>query len=173
MAANAQARLKDDWKTSQSEAISSAKTVLRRGLWQPQGLREITLSFASEKDFTVDLLHPLPRLQQLQSLTLENRGAVQPTIMGLEVLQGSTLSRLSMKGCLLCGVSGIDKLAKLVSLELHHCILMLVWPTPGSSSSVVTCIPSLLWAAAPCGKRLVTVCAIQGHHRMVLVCGSV
>ena len=74
MAANAQARLKDDWKTSQSEAISSAKTVLRRGLWQPQGLREITLSFASEKDFTVDLLHPLPRLQQLQSLTLEKQG---------------------------------------------------------------------------------------------------
>ena len=99
-------------------------------------MREVTLSFASEKDFTVDLLHPMPGLQQLQSLTLENRGAVQPTIMGLEALRGSTLSRLSMKGCLLCGVSGIDKLAELVSLELHHCILMLVWSPPGPSLRV-------------------------------------
>ena len=77
------------------------------------------------------LLHPVRGLQRLQSLTLENRGAVQPTIMGLEVLRDSALSRLSMKGCLLCSVCGIDKLDKLVSLELHHCILMLVWPLPG------------------------------------------
>ena len=44
----------------------------------------------------MDLLHPVRGLQRLQSLTLENRGAVQPTIMGLEVLGDSTLSSLSM-----------------------------------------------------------------------------
>ena len=108
----------------------------------------------------MDMLHPVRGLQRLQSLTLENRGAVQPTIMGLEVLRDSTLSRLSMKGCLLCGVCGIDKLDKLVSLELHHCILMLVWPTLGPFSSRMTSIPSLLWTAALCGKRLVIGCAI-------------
>ena len=146
--------------------------MLRRDPWRPQGLREVTLSFASEKDFTVDLLHPMPGLQQLQSLTLENRGAVQPTIMGLEALRGSTLSRLSMKGCLLCGVSGIDKLAELVSLELHHCILMLVWSPPGPSLSVVICIPSLLGKAALCGNKLVNGCAIWSCYRTVLECGT-
>ena len=148
--------------------------MLRRDPWRPQGLREVTLSFASEKDFTVDLLQPMPGLRQLQSLTLENRGAVQPTIMGLEgsSVRGSTLSRLSMKGCLLCGVSGIDKLAELVSLELHHCILMLVWSPPGPSLSVVICIPSLLGKAALCGNRLVNGCAISGCCKTVLECGN-
>ena len=109
----------------------------------------------------MDLLHPVRGLQRLQSLTLENRGAVQPTIMGLEVLGDSTLSSLSMKGCLLCGVCGIDKLDKLVSLQLHHCILMLVWHIPHPFSTVMeTSIPAPLSTAALRSKGLVIGSAI-------------
>ena len=86
----------------------------------------MTLSFATESEFSAGLLHPLQDLKRLQSLMLDNIGAVQPTIVGLEVLQGTSISRLHLRGCLLCGACGIDKLTQLTSVQLHQCILMLV-----------------------------------------------
>lgn len=94
-----------------------------------QGLEDVTLSFASETEFTPGLLHPLRDLKHLQSLTLGNRGAVQPTILGLEVLHATSLTTLRMKGCLLCAACGLGRLTQLQSVELHHCILMLVCPS--------------------------------------------
>ena len=91
-----------------------------------QGLTEVILSFASESDFAPGLLRPLRELKRLQALTLDNRGAVQPTILGLEALQGPSITTLRMKGCLLCAACGLGRVTQLLSIELYHCILMLV-----------------------------------------------
>ena len=91
-----------------------------------QGLTEVILSFATEEEFTSDLWHPLRGLKRLQSLTLDNRGPVQPTILGLEELHDTSITTLRMKGCLICIACGIDYLTQLTIVELHHCILMLV-----------------------------------------------
>ena len=94
-----------------------------------QGLKDVTLSFASEADFTPGLLQPLRDLKRLQSLTLDNRGAVQPTILNLEVLRATSITAIRMKGCLLCAACGLGRLTQLRSVELHQCILMLVCPS--------------------------------------------
>ena len=70
--------------------------------------------------------HPLRGLKRLQSLTLDNRGSVQPTILGLDQLHDTSITTLRMKGCLICVACGIDYLTQLTTVELHNCILMLV-----------------------------------------------
>lgn len=89
-----------------------------------QGLREVTLSFASEPEFSAGLLRPLRGLKRLQSVALENRGAVQPTVLGLGALSG--ISQLRMKGCLVSTACGLNQLTQLTEVALQHCILMLV-----------------------------------------------
>ena len=112
-----------------------------------QGLNDITLSFASEAEFTPGLLRPLQGLKRLQSLTLDNRGAVQPTILGLEVFQGTSMTTLRMKGCLLCAASGLSSLTQLRHIEVYLCILMLVRPGLLSLAGGCQCDPL---PSAPC-----------------------